>query len=59
MHKVEYESFLKLVMNNMMKINTKKNHHCYYKGCTASFSRPYKLEFHIKKHEGEVKQCWF
>lgn len=37
-------------------VDSKKVHRCYFHGCNASFSRPYKLEYHIKRHNGEVKQ---
>lgn len=36
-------------------IKEKKLHFCKIDACGASFSRPYKLELHIKKHNGEVK----
>lgn len=42
----------------IMNIASKKIHFCHFDGCKASFSRPYKLDFHIKKHNGEVIFTW-
>src|SRR5882762_4859297 len=48
------KTFLPIIVNGKLVVNTKKKYRCTYQGCTKAYTKPSRLEEHERSHTGDV-----